>query len=175
MSCFPLAAARLSNRKLSSSAAVNKRSVQRALLSVRPAPTQAAPPCIFANSKNQACWQGATTRWRTEQGWVGEERTLPAEPWPVTAHTIQVNNVFRMRARSQKRGLLFVSSLRKRHRLQGSRCLDSDAAMRLADCRIAKQRDRRRRRASQSNRVGCTRRCVCGRLPVPSYLLHSRL
>jgi hypothetical protein len=38
-SCFPLATARLSNRKSFVFDAVNKRSVQRALLSVRPAPT----------------------------------------------------------------------------------------------------------------------------------------
>ena len=46
--------ARLPNRKAFVFAAVNKRSVQRALLSVCPAPAYAAPPCVFANSKNQA-------------------------------------------------------------------------------------------------------------------------
>lgn len=97
------------------------------------------------------CW--------TEQGWVGE-RTLPSRglslPTPSKSKTCPGVR------RDSETGLCRHCASDTAERA----CLDSATAMRpLADCRIAKQasRNRRRRRASQSNRATIREdACVAG-------------
>lgn len=88
-----------------------------------------------------------------------------AEPWPVTAHPIQVKNVFRCAqacAQIQKRGCVVTAQATP---LSGRALTRLQQCARFADCRIAKQasRNRRRRRASQSNRATIREdACVAG-------------